>query len=273
MLLWLWHRLTATAPIRLLAWEPPYASGAALEKAKRQKRQKEKRKEKERALGCAATTFYALTTSAECSEQSRQSMPHGNSGFIQPLSLCVNLHTCCPASGCLTGCAICSQRDSTSSSSSASGANQVQSFPTLEVLGAELSTQNSSQVSGPFFIFVTRGMTSLPSVAGRSVISFCFGKCCFLRHLRQKCSRVYKTKQKARRNRSRAKWTLVFLPSPSNCPSLSSLLKELSSKAMKRLSTWEKVKGGGDTRRRKNLAKERKQGVSTTFSQDSNKVK
>ena len=27
----------ATAPIRPLAWEPPYASGAALEKAKRQK--------------------------------------------------------------------------------------------------------------------------------------------------------------------------------------------------------------------------------------------
>ena len=36
-LLWLWHRLVATAPIRLLAWEPPYAAGVALEKAKRQK--------------------------------------------------------------------------------------------------------------------------------------------------------------------------------------------------------------------------------------------
>ena len=34
--LWLWHRLAATAPIRPLAWEPPYASGAALEKTKRQ---------------------------------------------------------------------------------------------------------------------------------------------------------------------------------------------------------------------------------------------
>ena len=32
-----WHRLVATAPIRPLAWEPPYAVGAALEKAKRQK--------------------------------------------------------------------------------------------------------------------------------------------------------------------------------------------------------------------------------------------
>ena len=36
-MLWLWHRLAATAPIRPLAWEPPYAVGAALEKVKRQK--------------------------------------------------------------------------------------------------------------------------------------------------------------------------------------------------------------------------------------------
>ena len=27
-LLWLWYRLAATAPIRPLAWEPPYATGA-----------------------------------------------------------------------------------------------------------------------------------------------------------------------------------------------------------------------------------------------------
>ena len=36
--LWLWRRLAATALIRLLAWEPPYAAGAALEKAKRRKK-------------------------------------------------------------------------------------------------------------------------------------------------------------------------------------------------------------------------------------------
>ena len=30
-LLWLWHRPAATALIRPLAWEPPYAAGAALE--------------------------------------------------------------------------------------------------------------------------------------------------------------------------------------------------------------------------------------------------
>ena len=29
-LLWLWWRLAAAAPIRSLAWEPPYATGTAL---------------------------------------------------------------------------------------------------------------------------------------------------------------------------------------------------------------------------------------------------
>ena len=39
-LLWLWHRPVATAPIRPLAWEPPYAMGAALEMAKKKKKKK-----------------------------------------------------------------------------------------------------------------------------------------------------------------------------------------------------------------------------------------
>ena len=33
-LLWLWCRPVATAWVRLLAWEPPYATGVALKKAK-----------------------------------------------------------------------------------------------------------------------------------------------------------------------------------------------------------------------------------------------
>ena len=41
-LLWLWCRLAAVAPIGPLAWEPPYATGVALEKTKR-----DKKKEKE----------------------------------------------------------------------------------------------------------------------------------------------------------------------------------------------------------------------------------
>ena len=38
VLLWLWYRPAAIAPIRPLAWEPPYAAGATLEKTKRQKK-------------------------------------------------------------------------------------------------------------------------------------------------------------------------------------------------------------------------------------------
>ena len=40
-LLWLWCRLAAIALIRPLAWEPPYAAGAALKKkSKRPKKKK-----------------------------------------------------------------------------------------------------------------------------------------------------------------------------------------------------------------------------------------
>jgi len=46
-LLWLWCRSAATAPIPPLAWELPYATGAALKKTER-KRRKEGRKEEGR---------------------------------------------------------------------------------------------------------------------------------------------------------------------------------------------------------------------------------
>ena len=40
-LLWLWSRPAATAPIRPLAWEPPYAAGVAQEMAKRHNKTKQ----------------------------------------------------------------------------------------------------------------------------------------------------------------------------------------------------------------------------------------
>ena len=43
-LLWLWWRPAATAPIRPLAWEPPYAVSVALEKDKKTKKKKKKKK-------------------------------------------------------------------------------------------------------------------------------------------------------------------------------------------------------------------------------------
>ena len=48
VLLWLWCRQVAIAAIRPLAWEPPYAVGAAQEMEKRQKKKKKKEREKRR---------------------------------------------------------------------------------------------------------------------------------------------------------------------------------------------------------------------------------
>ena len=39
-LLWLWHRLAAAGPMRPLAWELPYATGAAIKKKKNKKQNK-----------------------------------------------------------------------------------------------------------------------------------------------------------------------------------------------------------------------------------------
>ena len=54
MLLWLWHRPAATALIRPLAWEPPYAVGVAQENT--QKRPKKKVK-------CAIQWFLVYSKS------------------------------------------------------------------------------------------------------------------------------------------------------------------------------------------------------------------
>ena len=47
-LLWLWPRPAATGLIRALAWEPPYASDAALKGQKTKKKKKKKNKEKKK---------------------------------------------------------------------------------------------------------------------------------------------------------------------------------------------------------------------------------
>ena len=43
-LLWLWHRPVATAPIRPLAWEPPYAAEAAQRNSKKDQKKKKNKK-------------------------------------------------------------------------------------------------------------------------------------------------------------------------------------------------------------------------------------
>ena len=42
-LLWLWCRLAATAAIGPLAWEPPYAAGSGIEKAKKTKKKSQQK--------------------------------------------------------------------------------------------------------------------------------------------------------------------------------------------------------------------------------------
>ena len=48
VLLWLWCRPVAIAPIRPLAWELPYAVGAALKRQKDQKKKKKRRRRRRR---------------------------------------------------------------------------------------------------------------------------------------------------------------------------------------------------------------------------------
>ena len=60
-LLWLWCRPAATALIRPLTWEPPYAAGATQEMAKRPKKKKKERKKKvvaQKFSFNAACTFF-----------------------------------------------------------------------------------------------------------------------------------------------------------------------------------------------------------------------
>ena len=45
VLLWLWCRLVAVAPIKPLAWELPYATGAALKKWQKDQKKRKKKKE------------------------------------------------------------------------------------------------------------------------------------------------------------------------------------------------------------------------------------
>ena len=48
VLLWLWHRPAATAPIGPLAWEPPYAMDADLKKQKDKKKKKKRKEERKK---------------------------------------------------------------------------------------------------------------------------------------------------------------------------------------------------------------------------------
>ena len=56
----IWQRPATTALIRPLAWEPPYAVGVDLEKAKRQKDKKKKKKKKKKRKKNKKTNIYKI---------------------------------------------------------------------------------------------------------------------------------------------------------------------------------------------------------------------
>jgi len=65
VLLWLWCQTAAEAPIRPLAWEPPYARGVALKKSKAKKQKKQKKQRKAVHIryqqGCGTTVTVNIT--------------------------------------------------------------------------------------------------------------------------------------------------------------------------------------------------------------------
>ena len=67
-LLWLWRRLAATAPISPLAWEPPYAAGAAQEMAKRQKKRKKEKKKRAPSSENPLTQHRGAEIFANCAD-------------------------------------------------------------------------------------------------------------------------------------------------------------------------------------------------------------
>ena len=67
--LWLWCSLAAAAPIRPLAWDLPYVTGAALERQKDKKTKKKKKKKR------VPYIFWLLTPYQICGLQIFSNIP------------------------------------------------------------------------------------------------------------------------------------------------------------------------------------------------------
>ena len=72
MLLWLWHRPATAAPIRPLAWEPPYATNMAT-------------KRQERGSMISVKTSYKSAATAENQNHSKGEGQSGPSGKEESL--------------------------------------------------------------------------------------------------------------------------------------------------------------------------------------------
>ena len=78
LLLWLWCRPAATAPIRSLslAWETPYAFGMALKQTKDKRQKKKKKKRKKETSHEKANKNQKLATPKKKSDNGYPSLPH-----------------------------------------------------------------------------------------------------------------------------------------------------------------------------------------------------
>ena len=86
MLLWLWRRLAAVAQIRPLAWEPPYAEGAALKS-----KIKKKNKPKKPKINTVANSGQLVSChGTECHDPCSEGSIHGSSGVSGIKSLCAS---------------------------------------------------------------------------------------------------------------------------------------------------------------------------------------
>ena len=101
-LLWLWRRPVATATIRPLAWEPAYAAGAALEKAKRQKT---KPTHKQKSCGTSCSVWISERTPRFAPSQapfSRGPKAPGDLPSLDSRPLPPQARGSCPRPGCHT---------------------------------------------------------------------------------------------------------------------------------------------------------------------------
>ena len=78
-MLWLWCRLVPTALVETLAWEPPYAEGAAVKRQRKKERRggEGRRKEKQRCQGPAVKSpslFLGISGSGQGEEEPAKDM-------------------------------------------------------------------------------------------------------------------------------------------------------------------------------------------------------
>ena len=83
VLLWLWHRLAAEAPIRTLAWEFPYAMGAALKsKKKKQTNKKQKLKKNKKQKSKHQSMWIGEEYINNISGEARENMDHRSNPIL-----------------------------------------------------------------------------------------------------------------------------------------------------------------------------------------------